>query len=283
MSTINGRACVIDGKAVDKVYSNGKIVYGRNLLIGSGISQTVPAQSWGDDQHLTLDTSSLKIGDVVSFQVEINIAKTANLFMALNSNRIGPNGAETCTITWTEELSKLYLPVAFKVKPMGLTDEYTWSKAKAEIGTIATPLTPAPVDKVFSNGKQVYGRNLALGTAKAFTMTGNGSENNANYMYSLSKTIAKGTTITVAFDITSTNATGVYNVRFPGGAWQGSGALPLFSGTQHQSYTLVTDSDYTNGTGIRLDNSTSTINISNFIISESSTEISWTPAPEDVM
>lgn len=35
MSTINGKACVVNGTPVDKVFSNGKQVYGRNLLIGS--------------------------------------------------------------------------------------------------------------------------------------------------------------------------------------------------------------------------------------------------------
>lgn len=33
MSTINGRACVANGMPVDKVFSNGKQVYGRNLLL----------------------------------------------------------------------------------------------------------------------------------------------------------------------------------------------------------------------------------------------------------
>lgn len=120
-----------------------------NLLLGSGKLQTVPAQSWGDNPCLILDTSSLEIGDVVSFQVEVNSAKTVKLFMALNSRQVSPvfsNGAETYTITWTEELSKLSLPVAFSVKPMELTDEYTWSKAKAEIGTTASPCSPNPAD-----------------------------------------------------------------------------------------------------------------------------------------
>lgn len=138
------------------------------------------------------------------------------------------------------------------------------------------------VDKVFSNGSQVYGRNLALGTAKAFTITGNNSVNNSTYMYSLSGKIANGTTVAVAFDITSTNATGNYNVRFPSGAWQWFVAEPLFSGTQHKSYTIVTNSDYTK-IGIRLDNTTSTVTVSNFIISESSAEVPWTPAPEDIL
>lgn len=40
MPTINGRACVVNGVAVDKVYSNGRQVYGRNLLISTSSSST---------------------------------------------------------------------------------------------------------------------------------------------------------------------------------------------------------------------------------------------------
>lgn len=35
MSTINGRACVANGTPVDKVFSDGRQVYGRNLLPGT--------------------------------------------------------------------------------------------------------------------------------------------------------------------------------------------------------------------------------------------------------
>jgi len=35
MATINGKALVNDGKPLNRVYSNGKQVYGRNLLLGS--------------------------------------------------------------------------------------------------------------------------------------------------------------------------------------------------------------------------------------------------------
>lgn len=35
MPTINSRACVVNGKPVDKVLSNGRQVYGRNLLPGT--------------------------------------------------------------------------------------------------------------------------------------------------------------------------------------------------------------------------------------------------------
>lgn len=38
MPTINGRACVVNGTPVDKVFSNGKQVYGRNLWIMSKVT-----------------------------------------------------------------------------------------------------------------------------------------------------------------------------------------------------------------------------------------------------
>ncbi|MGV6878055.1 hypothetical protein ACT5NT_06555 [Lactiplantibacillus plantarum] len=132
----------------------------------------------------------------------------------------------------------------------------------------------------FDNLK-ISNRNLALGTATAFKMNGNGSENNSGYMYALSKTIASGTTVTISFDITTQNPTGDYSSQFAGGNWQGSDVYPMKSGTQHHSYTLVTSSDYTDGVRLRLDNSTATVTVSNFIISESSKEVGWTPAPED--
>lgn len=131
------------------------------------------------------------------------------------------------------------------------------------------------------NGLTISNRNLALGTATAFKMTGSGSTNNAGYMYHLSETIAKGTTVTVAFDITTQNPTGIYTVQFVGGSWLSPDQYPMTSGTHHHSYTLVTNDDYSDGVRLRLDNSTSTVTISNFIISESSKEVSWTPAPED--
>lgn len=120
-----------------------------NLLIGSGTSQTVPAQSWGDNPHLVLDASKLEIDDIISFQVEVHDIKDTNVFVGINGKQISPlfsNGIETFTITWTEELSELPLPIEFSVKPAALTDEFTWSQAKAEIGTTASPWSPNPAD-----------------------------------------------------------------------------------------------------------------------------------------
>ncbi|MFW4406536.1 phage tail protein [Lactiplantibacillus paraplantarum] len=153
-----------------------------------------------------------------------------------------------------------------------------------EFNTYKSQTSDAISSKVSSvdfNNLTISNRNLALGTATAFKMTGNGSENNVGYMYHLSRTIAKGTTLTVAFDITTQNPTGNYTVQFAGGLWQGSDQYLMTSGTQHHSYTLVTNDDYSDVVQLRLDNSTAAVTVSNFIISESSKEVSWTPAPED--
>lgn len=156
-----------------------------------------------------------------------------------------------------------------------------------DFNTYKTQTNSAISSKVSStdfNNLKISNRNLALGTATPFKMTGNGSTNNANHMYSTSGTIPKGTTITVTFDITSTKSGGTYVIQFIGGSWQtvlGPGSLPLVSGTQHHSCTFTTTSDFPDGVQLRLDNSTSDVTISKFIISESSKEVSWTPAPED--
>lgn len=138
------------------------------------------------------------------------------------------------------------------------------------------------VSKVSFNNLAISNRNLALGTATPFTMNGNNSTNQAQYMYSTSGTIAKGTTVTLTFDITSTNATGTYSIQFVGGTWQSvPWDSPLVSGKQHHSHTFTTTDDFSGGLNLRLDNTTATVTVSNFIISESSKEVSWTPAPED--
>ena len=142
-------------------------------------------------------------------------------------------------------------------------------------------LISSKVSTVDFNNLKISNRNLALGTATPFKMTGNGSTNNAVHMYSTSSTIAKGTTVTVSFDIASTSSSGTYLFQFINSSWQSFSSSQLTSGTQHVSVTFTTSGDFSDGIQIRLDNSTSTVTVSNFIISESSKEVSWTPAPED--
>lgn len=159
----------------------------------------------------------------------------------------------------------------------GLTNgtEYTFQAtvkngAGESAKSVAVKATPAPKPAPAQPAPATTDSNLALGTATAFTMTGDGSENEIKRMYSLSKPIAKGTTVTADFDIASTKAEGNCMIQLINGSWQVISSAPLTAGKQHQSYTITTDADYSEGVQLRLDKSTSTVTVSNFTISESS-------------
>ncbi|WP_373394036.1 phage tail protein [Lactiplantibacillus plantarum] len=134
------------------------------------------------------------------------------------------------------------------------------------------------------DGLTISNRNLALGTATAFKMTGNNTEDQGQVGYGFSKTIQKGTVVTVAFDVSSTTGVGSFLVQFngadSGSNWQGMGTGNLVNGTKHISTTFTTEANQLHAF-FRLDYATGDIAFSNFIISESSKEVSWTPAPED--
>jgi hypothetical protein len=52
MPTINGKACVANGTPVDKAFSNGKQVYGRNLLLGTAKPLELAVNNgWGIVQY----------------------------------------------------------------------------------------------------------------------------------------------------------------------------------------------------------------------------------------
>lgn len=133
------------------------------------------------------------------------------------------------------------------------------------------------------NNLKISNRNLALNTATGFVMQGNNTTNQC-LPFNTSKAITKGTTITVSFDIVSTTAIGTFLIQLIGGDWQqvtANGDNPLTTTKKHYTHTLVAMSDHTDGLQLRLDNATGKVTMTNFIISESSKEVSWTPAPED--
>nr|WP_262352987.1 phage tail protein [Lactiplantibacillus plantarum] len=135
------------------------------------------------------------------------------------------------------------------------------------------------------NGLTISNRNLALGTATPITAAGTNTSDQLTSGYGFSSVIPKGTVVTVTFDIASSTGVGMYTMQFSGAdagsSWQTISNSSLVNGTKHISVTLTTDSNHL-GVYPRLDNATGTITLSNFIISESSKEVSWTPAPEDL-
>ena len=157
----------------------------------------------------------------------------------------------------------------------------------SDFNTYKTQTDSAISSKVSStdfNNLTISNRNLALGTATAFKMTGNGAGNQGQTSYGFSKVISQGTVVTIAFDISSTDGAGTFAVQFngydSGSSWQYISGGDLIKGTKHVSVTLTTEANHAH-VYFRLDNATGTVTISNFIISESSKEVSWTPAPED--
>ncbi|WP_159271121.1 autotransporter outer membrane beta-barrel domain-containing protein [Lactiplantibacillus plantarum] len=140
------------------------------------------------------------------------------------------------------------------------------------------------VSKVSFNSMTISNRNLALGTATPITTAGTNTANQLTSGYGFSSVIPKGTVVTVTFDIASSTGVGTYGMQFSGNdagsSWQTISTVSLVNGTKHVSANLTTDSNHL-GVYPRLDNATGTITLSNFIISESSKEVSWTPAPED--
>ncbi|WP_172639634.1 hypothetical protein [Lactiplantibacillus plantarum] len=134
------------------------------------------------------------------------------------------------------------------------------------------------------NNLTISNRNLALGTATPITFPGQNIDNQAKVGYQFSSVIPLGTVVTVTFDVSSTTGVGEFVMQFygddSGSNWETVAKDNLVNGTKHVSVTLTTT-----GTHLhiyqRINFATGNIAFSNFIISESSKEVNWTPAPED--
>lgn len=160
MSTINGKVCVVDGVAVDKVFSGGKQVYGRNLVIGTS-NQVVQANSWNMQvADIKYDKS---LGETLCASVMINNADHAsNLFQGSASIRIqtfdqsgnvlatvngndvsyNANGLSWCSVNITDNTTSVKVVIFTN----NMLNNAFYSCLKLEKGSVATDWTPAPED-----------------------------------------------------------------------------------------------------------------------------------------
>lgn len=162
----------------------------------------------------------------------------------------------------------------------------------------ACVVNSTPVDKVFSNGKQIYGRNLLTGTGQPIIITGTNTVNQWKYNYSLvngynvsSLALAFGTQFTLSFDwsVSGSSPSGTFKIQWNNDPWVWLGS-PMFtvsssniSGHFSSTNSLSTDSkNIATMLGFRLDNFVGTLTISNFKLEKGSVATPWTPAPEDV-
>jgi len=146
------------------------------------------------------------------------------------------------------------------------------------------------VDKVFSDGKQVYGRNYLLGTGTPNTITGTKKNGDRLGTYPLSPdflNVPIGTPITITYDVDAVNADdGLLYVSFGGDIWSTFVfAKKNVEGKNHISQTFnltqsLTSKDYVRFT---VDNSAATYTLSNVMFETGATATSYSPAPEDVL
>jgi hypothetical protein len=156
-----------------------------------------------------------------------------------------------------------------------------------------------PVDKVFSNGRQVYGRNLAIGTGQLLSIAGTNAANQWAYNYSLvngynvsSLASAFGTQYTFSFDwsVSGSSPSGKFKAQFNDDPWYLGRQVTVSSSNTsgHISYTFSLSSVSTDNKnvatllGFRLDNFVGTFTAFNVKLEKGSVATPWTPAPEDV-
>jgi hypothetical protein len=157
-----------------------------------------------------------------------------------------------------------------------------------------------PVDKVFSNGRQVYGRNLLTGTAKCeFPLNNNEGtqtiqkyDDETNYIQHTSNTPINamgfywpltpevGQVYTLSADVCGNGYTIGYRFHYEGGDSGGLGQVDLTNDWQRISNTFRVNTS-TDAWVIYANNST-LLKVKNIKIEKGSVATPWSPAPEDV-
>ncbi|AYH91855.1 hypothetical protein [Lactobacillus phage Sabazios] len=165
MSTINGRACVANGNPVDKVFSNGKQVYGRNLLTGTSVGlKTKQLTNWYNvGQQATNGNFKIKVvnGQKYTYRAWLdNTNGPANAFVDVRflptadgakdfdiANGVpikkGETGYSTSVFTPLEDGYIKLTPFSYAAPVTALAG---WKEEKLEKFNVATPWTPAPED-----------------------------------------------------------------------------------------------------------------------------------------
>lgn len=156
MPTINGRACVVNGVPVDKVFSDGRQVYGRNMLTGTserrqeenggdylittagmfapikGAKYIAMVQVLENDHPLFLQVWEMdKWGSRISFAIGATITSAGIAKIVFTAPERDGYDLLGIQLAWTNGED---------------TGSYAWSMAKVSLGTIVTPWTPAPED-----------------------------------------------------------------------------------------------------------------------------------------
>jgi len=160
MSTINGRACVVNGTPVDKAFSNGRQVYGRNLIIQSDLK---PGYIVRDDGSMTpWGNNDFNSDNYIPTNGEtvFTFSSPDYVFKGIWTDSLAMYDSDKKYLGWqsitsaTQTLSKpnaAYIRFSINFVEEGGTYEHLsdWldnHRYKLEKGSVATPWTPAPED-----------------------------------------------------------------------------------------------------------------------------------------
>ena len=160
MPTINGRACVINGTPVDKVFSNGRQVYGKNLIKGSYDSSYI----YGINANATIQKVTMDSGEVALHV--IGTKSTSGFYIGFNLpsgnytasvdvkgtgevRQIGWEGISDARMTPTSNWQRVSRTGSIDSGTAfvfyGIMDVYV-RLLKVDKGTLATDWSPAPED-----------------------------------------------------------------------------------------------------------------------------------------
>lgn len=295
MPTINGKACVANG---------------RNLIVQSDLKSG----------YLNRDDGSVVIGGGSDFHSDNYIATNGATVFTFSSPDYAFKGSGNHTLAMydsdkkylgyqsptspTQTLSKsnvAYIRFSINFTNEGgtagqLSDWLSAHRYKLEKGSLATPLTPAPVDKVFSNGKQVYGRNYFL-DSKTRTITPPGTANYdwriiiSNDLWSNPDRL-KSNNIKISFTLSAQKAlTADFNssLYFSAPPWYSTPLRYPAGTTAPIKYKLIF---YITDPAFKTDNCFIRFQAKDtsdfpFVLENAKLEIGtftpWTPAPEEVM
>lgn len=157
MPIINGKACVANGKPVDKVFSNGRQVYGRNFLSGtSNVLTTVTnVTGWrtGLPTYYPQETLEANQTYTVSCYLE-SVEHDIAIYMYVAKHNIhgttiaaGSKGVAKLTVNLSPEDVKTANGVWISFTSSQTDNSaVSYNEFKLEKGNVATPWSPAPED-----------------------------------------------------------------------------------------------------------------------------------------
>lgn len=128
--------------------------------------------------------------------------------------------------------------------------------------------------------------NLLLKTYKPFSITGDNTDNQAVLMYSLSRRLEKGTTLTLSFDAVSTAPAPFYilNAGWNGGTWMSYINDIVGTTKKHYVATITLDGFSESGLNFRFNSvpSTVTVTVSNMKLEVGSNATDYSLNPLDI-